>query len=133
MQVSAGLPRDLVGNPSLAPAQPTASPPSVPMPSFNLVGEFEVLAVPEDSVVDRVDTVGPLQPMQGVLFVQPSVGGYLGSSEGLPAGIAPLVVCSCADFEGSAHQMPNGFAGKPFVCGLITMYPRCWAGGASPF
>ena len=90
-----------------------ASNPFLPISSSNLVGECEVLAVAEDSVVDRVDTVGPLQPMQGVLFVQASLGGYLGSSEGLPAGIAPLLVCSFADFEGSAHQMPNCCPSKP--------------------
>ena len=110
-----------------------ASNPFLPISSSNLVGECEVLAVAEDSVVDRVDTVGRLQPMQGVLFVQPSLGGYLGSSEGLPAGIAPLGVCSFADFKGSAHQMPNGFAGKPIFFGFITLYPLCWAGGGSLF
>ena len=52
-----------------------ASNPFLPISSSNLVGECEVLAVAEDSVVDRVDTVGRLQPMQGVLFVQPSLGG----------------------------------------------------------
>ena len=100
-----------------------ASNPFLPISSSNLVGECEVLAVAEDSVVDRVDTVGRLQPMQGVLFVQPSLGGYLGSSEGLPAGIAPLEVCSFADFKGSAHQMPNGFAGKPIFFWLHYVVP----------
>ena len=110
-----------------------ASNPFLPISSSNLVGECEVLAVAEDSVVDKVDTVGPLQPMQGVLFVQPSLGGYLGSSKGLPAGIAPLRVCSFADFKSSAHQMSNGFAGKPIFFCFITLYPPCWAGGASLF
>ena len=104
VQGSAGLPTDLVGNPSLVPGHTMASNPFLPISSSNLVGEFEVFAVTEDSLVDRVDTVGPLQPMQGVLFVQPSLGGYLGSSEGFPGGFASLGVFSLPDVEGNAQS-----------------------------
>ena len=78
MEGSAGLPTHLVGNPSLAPSHHTASPPSVPMPSSHLVGEVALLAVAGDSVVGRIDTVGPLQPMQRVSFVHPPPRGVLG-------------------------------------------------------